>query len=58
MLTAYIPDQIAPRRHLSSQRGPSVLRDPHQMQVDFGYSAPPRHSIPKAYPAHALKAIT
>jgi len=39
MLAANVPDQIAnPRRHLALQRGPSILRDPHQMKVDFKYS--------------------
>jgi len=61
MLPADIPDQTPhPRRHLSVQRRPSVLRDPHQMQMDFEYCvrALPVFRHPKSLSgAHALKAV-
>src|SRR5580658_8146526 len=61
MLPADIPDQIAhPRRNLALQCWPPVLRDPHQMQVDFKYSvrAPPVFRHPRSLSgAHALKAV-
>ena len=54
LLPADVPDQIPhPRRDLVRQRWSSVLRDPHQMQMDFEYSvrAPTYSAIPEVYPA-------
>ena len=42
MLPADVPDQIPnSSRHLAVQRRPSILRDPHQMQMNFKYGARP-----------------
>jgi hypothetical protein len=61
MLSADIPDQIPhPRRYLTLQGWSSILRDPHQMQMDFKYSvrAPPVFRHPRSLSgAHALKAV-
>ena len=61
MLPADIPDQIPyPRRDLPRQCRSSVLRDPHQMQVNFEYSVrtPPVFRHPRSLSgAHALKAV-
>ena len=61
ILPADVPDQVPnPRRYLALQRWPSILRDPHQMQMDFEYGvrafAVFRH--PKSLSgAHVLKAV-
>ena len=61
MLAADVPDQIThPRGYFPLQGWPSILRDPHQMQMNFKYSV--RASLvlrhPRSLPgAHALKAV-
>ena len=59
VLPADIPDQIPHScGDFTLQRRPSILRDPHQMQVDFEYSvrAPPVFRHPRSLSgAHALK---
>jgi len=61
MLPADITDQIPhPPSHLALQRRPSVLRNPHQVQMDVEYSvrAPPVFRHPRSLSgAHALKAV-
>ena len=61
MLPADVPDLIPhPRRDLDRQRWSSVLRDPHQVQMDFEYSvrAPTIFGHPRSLSgAHALKAV-
>jgi hypothetical protein len=47
-------------RDFTLQRRSPILRDPHQMQVDFEYSvrAPPVFRHPRSLSgAHALKAV-
>jgi hypothetical protein len=61
MLPADVPVQIPhPYRYLTRQRGSAILRDPHQMQMDFEYSvrAPTIFRHPRSLSgAHALKAV-
>ncbi len=60
MLPADVPDQIPHACcDLARQRRPSVLRDPHQMQMDFKYSvrAPPIFHPRSLSGAHVLKAV-
>jgi hypothetical protein len=61
MLPANVSDQIPhPCCYLTRQRGSAILRDPHQMQIDFEYSvrAPTIFRHPRSLSgAHALKAV-
>jgi hypothetical protein len=61
MLPADVPDHIPyPLGDLARQRRTPVLRNPHQVQVDFKYSvrATPVFRHPRSLSsAHALKAV-